>query len=194
MTADRSGPGARAFPAALAALVIGFGLYFDHAASSDGAPQERVASIDSELANEDASAQVRHMAQWAVSTQDHAGLPFVVVDPGGARIYAFDPQGNPKGNGPVRLRGDEGFAVAGRLVADPITSARSGTIVWTSADAQLAVGTGDEDAAEPLKPALRVDPAFWHDCLAALRSQPSIAYVLPRTAASIRGDADRRPS
>jgi hypothetical protein len=194
MTSDRSGLVARVFPAALAAIVVGFGLYFDHAASSDGAPQERVASIDSELAHEAASVEVRHIAQWAVATHDHGGLPFVVVDPGEARIYAFDPQGHPRGNGPMRVQADETLAVAGRLVADPITSARSGAIVWANADAQLAVGTGDEDAAEPLTPALRVDPAFWRDCLSALRTQPSIAYVLPRTAASIRDDADRRPS
>jgi hypothetical protein len=153
--------------------------------------------VDGELAREAASAEVRQVAQWAVATQDHGGLPFVVVDPGQARIFIFDPQGHPTGNAPLRVRDDDvigAVGVAGRLVADPIATARSGAIVWTNADAQLAVGTGDEDAAEPLAPALRVETSFWQGCLGPLRTQPSIAYVVPRSAAGIRGDIDRRPS
>jgi hypothetical protein len=180
------------FPAALAGTVFGFGVYFDHASTSASPPQERIAAIDGELEREAASAEVRRIAQWAIATQDPAGLPFVVVDPGRARIYAFDPQGRLTGNAPVRIRADT--MPAGRLVADPIGSARSGAIVWTQAETQLAIGASEDDADKPAEAALSVDPAFWRACLATLRMQPSIAYVLPPLAAVIKADAHRRPS
>jgi hypothetical protein len=149
--------------------------------------------LDGELQREAASAEVRHVAQWAIATQDPAGLPFVVVDTGHARIYAFDPQGRLTGHAPLRVQADD--MPAGRLVADQIASARSGSIVWTKAGAQLAVRTSEEeDAGTPAAAALSVDPAFWRGCLATLRTQPSIAYVVPQLAAGIRGDAERRPS
>lgn len=175
------------FPAALAAAVVGFGFYFDHGASPADAPQARSAAIDGELARKAASPEVRRIAHWTISTQDHAGLPFVVVDPGQARIFAFDPQGRLTGSAPVRMHADG--MPAGRLVADPIASARSGAIVWTKAGAQLAIGAREDDAA-----ALSVAPAFWRGCLSTLRTQPSIAYVLPPIAAAIAADAQRRPS
>jgi hypothetical protein len=179
-------PTTRFFPAALAAAVLGFGLYFDHALSDTG-PQQRATDVDRELAQSAASPQVRRIVAWAVMTQDHGGLPFVVIDPADARIYAFDPSGHPTGHAlMVSTHVDDAFAAAGRLLADPIASARSGTLVWTSAEMQLTVGTGDEDAREPVAPTLRVAPAFWKGCLEQLRTQPSVAYVLPR-------DAERSP-
>jgi hypothetical protein len=184
---------ARFFPVALAAAIFGFGLYFDHALSSDTAPQLRATEGDTELAREAASPEVRRLAYWAVTTQDHAGLPFVVIDPAQARIFAFDPQGHPTGHASIELTHDDALAAAGRLVADPMASARSGTLVWANADTQVAVGTGDEDAQEPIEPALKVDAAFWRACLAHLRTQPSVAYVLPRGTAEMHADAQRRP-
>jgi len=184
---------ARFFPVALAAAILGFGSYFDHALSSDAAPQQRATEADGELAREAASPEVRRLAYWAVTTQDHAGLPFVVIDPAQARIFAFDPQGHPTGHAFIELtHDDDALAAAGRLVADPMASARSGTLVWANADTQVAVGTGDEDAQEPVEPALKVDAGFWRACLAHLRTQPSVAYVLPRSA-EMHADAQRRP-
>jgi hypothetical protein len=187
-----SGFGTRLFPALLASCLVGFGLYFDHAASSEGLPQERVAATDGELEREAASADVRRIAQWAIATQDHAGLPFVVVDPGQARIYAFDPQGHPTGNAAVSIQTDD--VPTGRLVADNIATARGGAIVWAKADAHLAVDTDENGTDQPLAPTLRVEPAFWRACLATLRTQPSIAYVLPTTSAALSGNAERKPS
>lgn len=87
----REGLAARLFPAGLAAVLVGFGLYFDHAASST---QERqMAAIDDALTVESASPEVRDVARWAVATQDSSGLPFVIVDAARARRYTFDPQG-----------------------------------------------------------------------------------------------------
>ena len=37
-----------------------------------------------------ASEQVKRIASWSVGTQDHAAMPFVVVDKQAARLYVFD--------------------------------------------------------------------------------------------------------
>src|SRR5213595_3147228 len=145
MSSHHVGLAARLFPAGLLAVLVGFGLYFDHAASFGAAMEENVAALDGELERESASPDVRQVAQWAVATQDHAGLPFVVIDKAQARIFAFDPQGRLRGNAPVLLaaaRDDEATAPvtpAGRFVADVFASARSGAIVWVNADTQLAL-------------------------------------------------------
>lgn len=36
------------------------------------------------------SEQVKTIANWSAATQDHAGMPFVVVDKQAARLYVFD--------------------------------------------------------------------------------------------------------
>jgi hypothetical protein len=203
MNSNRSGLAARLFPAGLVAVLVGFGLYFDHAASFGARPEESVAALDGALARESASPDVRQVAQWAVATQDHAGLPFVVIDKARARIFAFDPQGRLRGNAPVLLgaaRGDEDAAPAtpaGRFVADTLASARSGAIIWVNADTQVALyvlpspqapGRGLQRLASAhvndrriSEGSLHVAADFYRECLEALQSQPSIAYVLPET-------------
>lgn len=198
MSSNRNGLAARLFPAGLLAVLVGFGLYFDHAASFGAGMEDSVAALDGELERESASPGVRQVAQWAVASQDHAGLPFVVVDKAQARIYAFDPQGRLRGNAPVRLGaayGDEArvrATPAGRFVADTFASARSGAIVWVNADTQLALQMPDRSmqrlaAARPVvdnqpsEGSLNVPADFYRECLTGLQSQPSIAYVLPET-------------
>ena len=180
------GLAARLFPAGLAAAMVGFGLYFDHAASSVASWQQQGAAVERALAREAASPEVQRLARWAVATQDPAGLPFVVVDKVQSRIFAFDPQGQPTGNASVQA--DEALAASGRFVADPIASARSGAIVWVNAGRQLAVRSVSGALAAGDDTSLQVEPAFWIERLAALRTQPSVAYVLPR------GYAERSPS
>jgi hypothetical protein len=201
MSSNRSGLAARIFPAGLLAVLVGFGLYFDHAASFGAGVEESVAALDGELERESASPAVRQVAQWAVATQDHSGLPFVVVDKAQARIYAFDPQGRLRGNAPVLLgaaRGDEAMATAtpaGRFVADTFASARSGAIVWVNADTHLALhvlpaaserglprlASAPVDDNRVSEGSLHVAADFYRACLEGLQSQPSIAYVLPET-------------
>jgi hypothetical protein len=198
MSNYRGGLAARLFPAGLLAVLVGFGLYFDHAASFGAAMEDSVAALDGELERESASPGVRQVAQWAVATQDHAGLPFIVVDKLEARIYAFDPQGRLRGNAPVMLEaspGDEATAPAtpaGRFVADTFASARAGAIVWVNADTQLALHvlpSAQSPARGLQRPAqsrvaegsLHVASDFYRECLEGLQSQPSIAYVLPET-------------
>jgi hypothetical protein len=181
----------RLFPAGLTLAVLGFGVYFDHASSSIAAPQQ-AAAMDRALARDDASPDVRRVAQWAVATQDTAGLPFVVVDNVESRIFAFDPQGRSigsasvhDGSAPQRAASDS----PGRFVADPIASARSGAVVWVSAGRQIAVRSADGNATPPDDASsLEVERAFWIERLAALRTQPSVAYVLPKAQGA------RRPS
>lgn len=46
-----------------------------------------------DLRGEQASREVRHVADWAVHTGDHGGLPFVIVDKKDSRVFVFDAQG-----------------------------------------------------------------------------------------------------
>jgi hypothetical protein len=54
-----------------------------------------------DLGREQASAQVRHVANWAVDSGDHGGLPFVVVDKVESRVFVFDAQGRLRGASPA---------------------------------------------------------------------------------------------
>ena len=192
-TVGQGGLAARLFPAGLVAAIVGVGLYFDHSASFAVAPQQQAAALESELHREAASTDVRLIAQWAVATHDHGGLPFIVVDKSQARIYAFDPQGRLRGSAPVALDAGEPNALpAGRFVAEPLAAAATATaVVWANGTTRVAVRSGDAQAAGRLDAALQVAPEFWHECVEGLRSQPSIAYVLPQTvpAAAVIGDA-----
>ena len=63
-----------------------------------------------DLQNEHSSAAVRGMAEWAMESGDHDGLPFVVIDKVDARVYVFDAEGRLRGASPALVgaaRGDE---------------------------------------------------------------------------------------
>ena len=49
------------------------------------------------------SAAVKHTAQWSASTQDHADMPFVIVDKPAAHLYVFDTQARLVAHTPVLL-------------------------------------------------------------------------------------------
>jgi hypothetical protein len=200
MRSARSGPSGLLFQISLVAVLIGFGAYFDHASSdSDGV----IAIQETELLREKASPQVRYIAQWAVSSRDHGGLPFVVVDKARARLFAFDPDGHLSGSGPVLLgaaRSDDNAVPAtpaGRFVADNWLSSRAEGIVWVNGATQLnlhavpssnAPGRGIQRLASRRledkrisEGSLHVAAEFYRDHLGVLRTQPSVAYVLPET-------------
>lgn len=180
---------ARLFPAGLVAALVGAGLWFDLAESFAVVPQRQPLAVESELAREAASPAVREVVQWAVTTHDHAGFPFVVVDKAQARIYAFDLHGRLRGTAPVAPVLSEGLAPpllpAGRFTAEPLAAATApGAVVWSNGATRVAVRADDEAQGPPAAAsaaALRVAPEFWHECLAGLRAQPSIAYVLPQS-------------
>ena len=196
--ADR--PGSPVFQTSLVAALIGFGLYFDHEAAF-APPAQTVAALRAELARERAAPEVQQLAAWAVDSLDHAGLPFVVVDKARARLFAFDPQGRLQGSAPVLLGAshEDGPAApatpAGRFVADPRQSAYSDGIVWVNAGTVLSLH-GVPSSAAPghglrrlasdsvqdkriSDGSLHVAGDFYRDHLSPLKTQQSVAYVLP---------------
>lgn len=160
------------FQTSLVAALIGFGLYFDHEAAS-APPAQAVAQLRAQLARERAAPEVQQVAAWAVDSSDHAGLPFVVVDKTRERLFAFDPHGRLQGSAPVLLGAshEDGAATpaapAGRFLAHPRRSASSSGIVWVRAGVVLS---------------LNVPVDFYRDHLSGLRTQESVAYVLPEAA------------
>jgi hypothetical protein len=77
-----------------------------------------------DLRGEQASQEVRHMADWAVRSGDPGGLPFVIVDKVDSRVYVFDGQGHLRGATSALVgaaRGDEADPAIG---SRPIASIR----------------------------------------------------------------------
>lgn len=105
------------------------------------------------------SAAARDVAAWAVSTGDHQGHPFVIVDKSRARVTVFDAQGRPQASSPVLLgaargdhsvpgigqrpiadiRPDERTTPAGRFLAEPGRNSAGEDIVWVDYDAAVSM-------------------------------------------------------
>jgi hypothetical protein len=123
-------------------------------AAGEPAPARR-ASFEQERA----SADVRHIADWALDSGDNAGMPFVVVDKVNAKLYVFDPSGRLRGASPVLLglargddsvpgigarklstiRPDERTTPAGRFVAALDKSLAGEEILWVDYDSGVAL-------------------------------------------------------
>jgi len=75
-------------------------------------PQEFHAKASlADFGREKASRNAREVVNWVLGSQDHQGLPFVVVDKTEARVFVFNPQGRLQGAAAVLVgltRGDEG--------------------------------------------------------------------------------------
>jgi hypothetical protein len=109
--------------------------------------------------HEQASAQARHVADWAVDSGDPAGLPFVVVDKVRSRVFVFDASGRLRGAAPALLgaapgddsvpgigdrkmsaiRAEERTTPAGRFVASLEKSLHGDEILWVDYDAAIAL-------------------------------------------------------
>jgi hypothetical protein len=109
--------------------------------------------------DEQPSAQARHVADWAVHSRDHAGMPFVIVDKVRSRVFVFDGEGkllgaaaallglalgdaSPPGIGQRKmasLRPDERTTPAGRFVASLARSLQGQDILWVDYDAAIAL-------------------------------------------------------
>src|SRR4051812_35501011 len=62
-----------------------------------------------DLHGEQASAEVRHIADWAVDSGDTGGLPFAIVDKVDSRVFVFAADGRLRGASPALVgaaRGD----------------------------------------------------------------------------------------
>ena len=107
-----------------------------------------------------ASDDARYVAQWAMETADHHGLPFAVVDKKDARVYVFDGRGRLSGSAPVLLGqaiGDssapdvgehtqagevplhERTTPAGRFVSEPGRNLSGEHVVWVDYAAAFAI-------------------------------------------------------
>jgi hypothetical protein len=116
---------------------------------------------------EPASGSVQHLAQWILHTDDHQGLPFVVVDKIQARVFVFSPSGQLLGAAPALpglSMGDDGLAgtgerplsdiapheritPAGRFVANLDVNAVGQALLW-----------GDYEQAISLHPVRNANP------------------------------------
>jgi len=108
---------------------------------------------------EQASRDVRHIADWVVDSGDNRGLPFVIIDKTDAKIFVFDAGGWIVGAAPALLglaRGDdtvpdigkrelstigpeERTTQAGRFVAQLGMSFRGEDVVWVDYDSGLSL-------------------------------------------------------
>lgn len=194
------GPSGPIFYTALIAIVVGFGVYFDHTATTTAAGAE-TATVQADLAQARASENVRHVAQWAIDSGDHGGLPFVVVDKELARLFAFDAAGRLKASTPVLLGAARGDAPevpatpAGRFVIDTWQSSVKGAVVLVNGDVELSLfalpspvspGRGLERLASNRVEdkrisdgSLHVASQFYQQFIEPLRGQTGVAYVLP---------------
>ncbi|MBG9387794.1 L,D-transpeptidase [Caenimonas sp. DR4.4] len=106
------------------------------------------------------SDEARQIAQWSVSTGDHQGMPFAVVDKKQARVYVFNGDGKLAGDTPALLGesvGDQsapdvgdhtqsGFVPleerttpAGRFVSEPGQNLSGEHVVWVDYSAAFAI-------------------------------------------------------
>jgi hypothetical protein len=178
-----------AFATTLLASVLGFGVWSDRTAGS--ATAQAMGSLDRDLAREGWSAEVRQVAAWAIRTNDHRGLPFLVIDQVHARLFAFDGSGRLAGSTPIlRNPVDDELTPAGRFVADSRRSARAGVIVWANEHDTLSLDGAPpppQHEHDPLAAgfhhrwgsSLHVASDFYQRHLHAFRHQASVAYVLP---------------
>jgi hypothetical protein len=106
-----------------------------------------------------ASSDAREAFRWVTSTQDNQGLPFVIVDKKGGRIFVFDAAGQLRGASPAlmglapgdhaapgigqrsvaSLRADERTTPAGRFLSEPGHNLQGEPIVWIDYAAKLAI-------------------------------------------------------
>nr|WP_299764362.1 hypothetical protein [Ramlibacter sp.] len=108
---------------------------------------------------EPASADARHVADWAAHSGDHAGLPFIVVDKVQSRVFVFDGAGRLQGAASALLGSATGDASvpgigdrkissilpeerttpAGRFVASIDRSLTGEDILWVDYDTAIAL-------------------------------------------------------
>lgn len=183
-------PAGLVFAGSLLISLASVGMWYDRHAES--ATAEAMNFLDRDLAREGWSVEVRQMAAWAIQENDHADLPFVVIDQARARVFAFDAKGRLAGSTPI-LRNpewaDDG-AAPGRFVADTRRSGHAGAIVWANERDTLSLLAAP--AAWKRQPeavayrgrhgqtrSLHVAGEFYHQHLQAFRRHAGVAYVLP---------------
>lgn len=136
------------------ALALGQGAHATASASPDAAGVKRA-----DFRSEAVSSEVRNIAQWAVQSGDHKGLPFIVVDKVNAQAVVFDSSGRLIRSTAVLLGmgiGDtwapgvlqmdmhqtqpwQRITPAGRFVADEDRNNKGQRVLWVDYDAGIAL-------------------------------------------------------
>lgn len=108
---------------------------------------------------EDASPEVRQMADWVMDQRDHRGMPFVIVDKKHVRVFVFKPDGTLSGASPALMGsavGDDSVSgigeremaailpherttPAGRFVSVPGINSLGEDIVWVDYSAAVSM-------------------------------------------------------
>lgn len=108
---------------------------------------------------ETASGEVRKLADWIVDSRDNGGLPFVLVDKKGAKVFVFHADGALRGATPALLgsasgdqsapgigtrplaeiRAEERTTPAGRFVASLGRNMGGGEILWVDYEAAISL-------------------------------------------------------
>lgn len=106
-----------------------------------------------------ASPQVRRLADWVLSSGDHHGRPFAIIDKPHARLYVFHGNGRLKGSSPVllglahgddsapgigdkplaQIKPEERTTPAGRFVGEHGTNAHGVHVIWVDYDAAVSM-------------------------------------------------------
>ena len=127
--------------------------------AAGAAKTQQAAARFANFAGEEASAEVRHIANWVVDSGDNQQLFFVIIDKKNTRVFVFDPSGNLRGATPVLIGsaiGDESVAgigtrpiaevqpherttSAGRFMAEPGRNASGEDVVWVDYDAAVSM-------------------------------------------------------
>jgi hypothetical protein len=129
------------------------------AAAEDGAARVAARPRNADFKAELASGPARSIANWALESRDNAGLPFVIVDKAGAKVFVFDSEGRLLGAAPAligltvgdesvpgigtrkisSIRSDERTTPAGRFVASLEPSLHGDPILWVDYDSGVAL-------------------------------------------------------
>ena len=148
---------------ALLALVAALALAFSPAGAQEAPPEPASQALRhaklADLGQEQASAEVQHVADWAVHSGDHRGLPFAVVDKVDSRVYVFEADGRLRGASAALVglaRGDESVpgigsreiasirpeertTPAGRFQAVPGRGPKGEDILWVDYEGAVAL-------------------------------------------------------
>ena len=112
-----------------------------------------------DFAAQEASAEVRQMADWVLDRNDHQGMPFVIVDKVHAKVFVFQPDGKLSGATSALMgsaQGDDSVSgigeremsailpherttPAGRFVSVPGVNSFGEDIVWVDYNAAVSM-------------------------------------------------------
>jgi hypothetical protein len=148
-----------AFAVFAAAPLLSFAAPLAPYTDTTGSAGAAVPNPHSGMALVSASTDARQALRWVVDAHDNQGLPFVIVDKKGGRIFVFEADGQLRGASPAlmglatgdqtvpgmaqrsvaSLRDFERTTPAGRFVSEPGHNLQGEAIVWIDYAAKLAI-------------------------------------------------------